>query len=132
MTLENNCTFISPHHQKISHVDMRPHRKDGKGSDNAYSFEYPTMASLIDAVISQEDNEFPCFWQQAIRALKNQDHTHQGQDIVNNKSVLFNLLQAGLIDHEAFDQPHNLGLVQIKPRPQPINQNKDIPSSGTV
>ncbi|KAF9643284.1 hypothetical protein BDM02DRAFT_3191922 [Thelephora ganbajun] len=88
MTLENNCTFISPCNQQVSCIDMRAHSKDGQMTNNAYGFAYPTMALLIDAMISQEDNKFPhcqfasgcsfdnIIWQQAIGALKNLDHTH--------------------------------------------------------
>ncbi|KAF9641911.1 hypothetical protein BDM02DRAFT_3133474, partial [Thelephora ganbajun] len=118
MTLENNRTFISPRNQKISRIDTRSHSKDGKMTDDAYGFPYPTMASLVDAVISQEDNEFPrcqfasgcsfddIVWQQAISALMNIDHTHRGSQSNDNESVLFSLLQAGLVDHQAFDLPH--------------------------
>ncbi|KAF9644003.1 hypothetical protein BDM02DRAFT_3190998 [Thelephora ganbajun] len=118
MTLENNCTFISPCHQKITHINTRPHCKDGKGTDDAYGFEYPTMTSLVDAVISQEDNEFPhhqytsgcsfddIVWQQAIGALKNQDHSRCGRSMADDEKVLFDLVQQGFVDHEVFDQPH--------------------------
>ncbi|KAF9642541.1 hypothetical protein BDM02DRAFT_3193055 [Thelephora ganbajun] len=118
MTLENNRTFISPRNQKISHIDTRSHSKDGKMTDDAYGFTYPTMASLVDAVISQEDNEFPrhqfalgcsfdnIVWQQAIGVLKNIDHTHRGQQQNDDESILFSLLQAGLVDHQPFDLPH--------------------------
>ncbi|KAF9642754.1 hypothetical protein BDM02DRAFT_3192731 [Thelephora ganbajun] len=118
MTLENNHTFISPCNQKISRIDTRAHSKDGKMMDDAYRFAYPMMASLVDAVISQEDNKFPCrqfalgclfdniVWQQVIGALKNIDHTYQGQQQGDDEHILFSLLQAGLIDHQAFDLPH--------------------------
>ncbi|KAF9643430.1 hypothetical protein BDM02DRAFT_3191658 [Thelephora ganbajun] len=118
MTLENNHTFISPRNQRVSRIDMRAHFKDGRPTDNAYSFNYSTMASLVDTVISQEDHEFPhrqfaagcsfddIVWQQAIRALKNINHTHRGHDNGDNEHVLFNLLQSRLVDHGAFDLPH--------------------------
>ncbi|KAF9642189.1 hypothetical protein BDM02DRAFT_3193724 [Thelephora ganbajun] len=118
MTLENNCSFITPRNQRISHIDTRSHSKDGKMTDDAYGFTYPTMASLVDAMISQEDNEFPrrqfalgcsfddIIWQQAISAMKNIDHTHRGLQTNDDESVLFSLLQAGLVDHQAFDLPH--------------------------
>ncbi|KAF9643804.1 hypothetical protein BDM02DRAFT_3191202 [Thelephora ganbajun] len=85
MTLENNCTFISPHNQRVSHIDTRPHHKNGKPTPDSYGFKYPTMASLVNAITTQEDNEFPrcqytsgcsfddIIWQQAIGALKNLD-----------------------------------------------------------
>ncbi|KAF9644581.1 hypothetical protein BDM02DRAFT_3190470 [Thelephora ganbajun] len=118
MTLENNQTFISPRNQKVSRLDARSHSKDGKMTDNAYRFTYPTMASLVDAVISQVDNEFPrrqyasgcsfddIVWQQAIGAMKNIDHTHRGKEQGDDEHILFSLLQAGLVDHQAFDLPH--------------------------
>ncbi|KAF9643757.1 hypothetical protein BDM02DRAFT_3132217 [Thelephora ganbajun] len=118
MTLENNQTFISPRNQKISRINTRAHSKDGKMTDNAYGFAYPMMALLVDAVISQEDNEFPrrqfavgcsfndIIWQQAIRALKNINHTHHGNDNGDDEHVLFCLLQARLINHQVFDLPH--------------------------
>ncbi|KAF9642529.1 hypothetical protein BDM02DRAFT_3193067 [Thelephora ganbajun] len=118
MTLENNQTFISPRNQRVSCIDARAHSKDGRMTDNAYRFPYPTMASLVDAMISQEDNEFPrrqfaagcsfddIIWQQAIGALKNIDHTHCGNDNRDDEHVLFSLLQAGLVNHQVFDLPH--------------------------
>ncbi|KAF9646728.1 hypothetical protein BDM02DRAFT_3188572 [Thelephora ganbajun] len=114
MTLENNRTFISPRNQRIS----RPHCKFGHATKDSYGFEYPTMSSLVDAVISQVDNEFPCrqfahgcsfddiVWQQAIGALMNQDHTRRGHDLVDDKKVLFDLVVSGLVDHQDFDEPH--------------------------
>ncbi|KAF9641956.1 hypothetical protein BDM02DRAFT_3133439, partial [Thelephora ganbajun] len=112
MTLENNCTFISPCNQKITRVDTRTHTKD------AYGFDYPSLPSLVDAVTSQEDNEFPhrqfalgcsfddIVWQQAIGSLMSLDHIHQGHDHGNDEHVLFSLIQAGLVDQQAFDLPH--------------------------
>ncbi|KAF9642376.1 hypothetical protein BDM02DRAFT_3193382 [Thelephora ganbajun] len=118
MTLENNCTFISPHNQRVTCIDTRPHCKNGKPTPNSYGFEYPTMASLVDAVISQEDNEFPrcqymsgcsfddIIWQQAIGALKNLDHSCCGRDMADDEKVLFNLVSAGIVNHQEFDEPH--------------------------
>ncbi|KAF9642637.1 hypothetical protein BDM02DRAFT_3192892 [Thelephora ganbajun] len=118
MTLENNHTFISPHNQKISRIDTRSHSKDGQMTNDAYGFTYPTMSLLVDAVISQVDNEFPrrqyatgcsfndVVWQQAIGALKNLDHVHQSKDHGDDEHVLFSLVQVGLLDHQAFDLPH--------------------------
>ncbi|KAF9642596.1 hypothetical protein BDM02DRAFT_3192962 [Thelephora ganbajun] len=112
MTLENNRTFISPRNQKITRVDTRTHTKD------AYGFDYPSMPSLVDAVTSQVDNEFPhhqfasgcsfddIVWQQAISSLMTLDHVHRGHDHGDDEHVLFSLIQAGLIDHQAFDLPH--------------------------
>ncbi|KAF9642859.1 hypothetical protein BDM02DRAFT_3192581 [Thelephora ganbajun] len=112
MTLENNHTFISPRNQKITRVDTRTHTKD------AYGFDYPSMPSLVDAVTSQVDNEFPhrqfasgcsfdnIVWQQAINSLMSLDHTHQGRDHGDDEHVLFSLIQAGLVDQQAFDLPH--------------------------
>ncbi|KAF9642782.1 hypothetical protein BDM02DRAFT_3192701 [Thelephora ganbajun] len=112
MTLENNHTFISPRNQKITRVDTRTHTKD------AYGFDYPSISSLADAVMSQVDNEFPCcqfasgcsfddiVWQQAIGSLMSLDHTHRGHDHRDDEHVLFSLIQAGLVDHQAFDLPH--------------------------
>ncbi|KAF9643132.1 hypothetical protein BDM02DRAFT_3192154 [Thelephora ganbajun] len=106
MTLENNRTFISPHNQKISRLNSRPHCKFGHATKDAYGFEYPTMSSLVDAVISQVNNEFPCrqfahgcsfddiVWQQAIGALMNQDHTRRGRDLVDDERVLFDLVSS--------------------------------------
>ncbi|KAF9643125.1 hypothetical protein BDM02DRAFT_3192174 [Thelephora ganbajun] len=83
MTLENNHTFISPHNQHVSYINIKPHLKDSKPDIDAYGFNYPSMALLINAITSQEDNEFPChqyvngclfnniIWQQAIGVLKN-------------------------------------------------------------
>ncbi|KAF9642522.1 hypothetical protein BDM02DRAFT_3193085 [Thelephora ganbajun] len=112
MTLENNRTFISPRNQKITHVDTRTHTKD------AYGFDYPSLPSLVDAVTSQVDNEFPrrqfasgcsfddIVWQQAIGSLMTLDHVHQGHDHGDDEHVLFGLIQAGLVDQQAFDLPH--------------------------
>ncbi|KAF9642313.1 hypothetical protein BDM02DRAFT_3193507 [Thelephora ganbajun] len=83
------------------------------------------MASLVNTVTSQEDNSFPCHqyasgcsfddivWQQAIGALKNQDHSHYGRDMANDEQVLFSLVPSGLVDHEAFDQPHKFSTQSI-------------------
>ncbi|KAF9642183.1 hypothetical protein BDM02DRAFT_3193741 [Thelephora ganbajun] len=118
MTLENNRTFISPRNQKISRLDSRPHCKFGCATKDSYGFEYPTMSSLVDVVISQVDNKFPrrqfahgcsfddIVWQQAIGALMNQDHTRWGRDLVDNEKVLFDLVLSGLVDHQEFDEPH--------------------------
>ncbi|KAF9642276.1 hypothetical protein BDM02DRAFT_3193564 [Thelephora ganbajun] len=118
MTLKNNCTFISPCNQKISHINMRAHSKDGQMTNDAFSFAYPTMSLLVDAVILQVDSKFPrhqytsgCLfddivWQQAIGALKNLDHSHQGQDHGDDEHTLFSLVQVGLVDHQPFDLPH--------------------------
>ncbi|KAF9642378.1 hypothetical protein BDM02DRAFT_3193384 [Thelephora ganbajun] len=118
MTLENNRTFISPRNQRITRLDSRPHSKFGHATKDSYGFEYPTMSSLVDAVISQVDNEFPrrqfahgcsfddIVWQQAIGALMNQDHTRQGRDLVDDEKVLFDLVASGLVDHQDFDEPH--------------------------
>ncbi|KAF9641948.1 hypothetical protein BDM02DRAFT_3194205 [Thelephora ganbajun] len=118
MTLENNRTFISPRNQKITHINAHPHCKNGKATTDSYGFEYPTMASLVDAVISQEDNEFPCrqyasgcsfddiVWQQAIRACKNMDHNRRGRDMGDEEKVLFDLVSAGIINHQEFDELH--------------------------
>ncbi|KAF9642017.1 hypothetical protein BDM02DRAFT_3194064 [Thelephora ganbajun] len=112
MTLENNRTFISPRNQKITRVDTRTHTKD------AYGFDYPSMPSLVDAVMSQVDNEFPrrqfasgcsfddIVWQQAIGSLMSLDHVHQGHDHGDDEHVLFSLIQAGLVNQQAFDLPH--------------------------
>ncbi|KAF9643099.1 hypothetical protein BDM02DRAFT_3192215 [Thelephora ganbajun] len=118
MTLENNQTFISPHNQRITHIDAWPHRKNGSATADSYGFEYPTFASLIDTVITQEDNEFPCrqyasgcsfddiIWQQAIGACKNMDHNHHGHNMGDEEKVLFDLVSMGIIDHQEFDKPH--------------------------
>ncbi|KAF9642114.1 hypothetical protein BDM02DRAFT_3193894 [Thelephora ganbajun] len=112
MTLENNCTFISPRNQKITRVNTRTHTKD------AYGFDYPSFPSLVDAVTSQVDNEFPCrqfasgcsfddiVWQQAIGSLMALNHVHRGHNHGDNEHVLFSLIQAGLVDQQAFDLPH--------------------------
>ncbi|KAF9643208.1 hypothetical protein BDM02DRAFT_3192043 [Thelephora ganbajun] len=112
MTLENNRTFISPRNQKITRVDTRTHTKD------AYGFDYPSLPSLVDAVTSQVDNEFPhrqfalgcsfddIVWQQAIGSLMSLDHIHRGHDHGDDEHVLFSLIQAGLVDQQAFDLPH--------------------------
>ncbi|KAF9644163.1 hypothetical protein BDM02DRAFT_3190865 [Thelephora ganbajun] len=106
MTLENNRTFITPRNQRISRIDARPHSKYGKATPDSYGFEYPTMSSLVDAVISQADNDFPrrqyasgcsfddIVWQQAIGASKNMDHTRRGRDMADDEKVLFDLVQA--------------------------------------
>ncbi|KAF9641981.1 hypothetical protein BDM02DRAFT_3194143 [Thelephora ganbajun] len=113
MTLENNCTFISPRNQRITRGDTRTHTKD------SYGFDYPSIPSLVDAVTSQVDNEFPhhqfaagcsfddIIWQQAISALMSLDHVHRGHDHGDDKHVLFSLIQAGLVDQQAFDLPNN-------------------------
>ncbi|KAF9642670.1 hypothetical protein BDM02DRAFT_3192844 [Thelephora ganbajun] len=118
MTLENNHTFITPCNQRITRIDARPHVKYGKVSQDSYGFEYPTMTSLVDAVISQEDNEFPrhqyvsgcsfndIVWQQAIGASCNMDYSRRGRDMGNKEKVLFDLVQVGIIDHQDFDEPH--------------------------
>ncbi|KAF9642585.1 hypothetical protein BDM02DRAFT_3192985 [Thelephora ganbajun] len=118
MTLENNCTFISPHNQRITHIDSCPHRKNRKATADSYGFDYPPFTSLIDTVITQEDNEFPhhqytsgcsfdnIVWQQAIGASKNMDHNHCGCDMNDEEKVLFKLVLAGIIDHQEFDEPH--------------------------
>ncbi|KAF9643735.1 hypothetical protein BDM02DRAFT_3191271 [Thelephora ganbajun] len=112
MTLENNRTFISPCNQKITRVDTRTHTKD------AYGFDYPSLPSLVDAVTSQVDNEFPrrqfasgcsfddIVWQQAISSLMTLNHVHRGHDHGDDEHVLFSLIQAGLVDQQAFDLPH--------------------------
>ncbi|KAF9652083.1 hypothetical protein BDM02DRAFT_3126684 [Thelephora ganbajun] len=112
MTLENNCTFISPRNQKITRVNTRTHTKD------VYGFDYPSLPSLVDAVTSQVDNEFPrcqfasgcsfddIVWQQAIGSLMSLDHVHRGHDHGDDEHVLFSLIQAGLVDQQAFDLPH--------------------------
>ncbi|KAF9648385.1 hypothetical protein BDM02DRAFT_3187147 [Thelephora ganbajun] len=122
MTLENNRTFISPHNQRIS----RPHSKRGLPTKDSYGFEYPTMSLLVDAVISQVDNEFPrcqyasrCLfddivWQQAIEALMNQDHSCRGRDMADNEKVLFNLVSARLINLQEFDEPHKWSTCSIR------------------
>ncbi|KAF9642511.1 hypothetical protein BDM02DRAFT_3193099 [Thelephora ganbajun] len=118
MTLENNHTFISPHGQKITCINMRSHSKDGQMTNDSFGFMYPTMPLLVDTIILQVDNEFPqhqfatgcsfnnIVWQQAIGALKHIDHEYHGKDHRDDEHVLFNLVQARLVDHQAFDLPH--------------------------
>ncbi|KAF9642300.1 hypothetical protein BDM02DRAFT_3193524, partial [Thelephora ganbajun] len=126
MTLENGRTFISPCNQRITRINACPHHKNGKPIPNSYGFEYPTMSSLVDAVISQEDNEFPrrqytsgcsfddIVWQQAIRACKNMDHNRRGHDMGDEEKVLFNLVFVGIIDHQEFDEPHKWSSQSIR------------------
>ncbi|KAF9643532.1 hypothetical protein BDM02DRAFT_3191498 [Thelephora ganbajun] len=126
MTLENNQTFISPHNQRISRLDSRPHRKNGKATPDSYRFEYPTMASLVDAMISQEDNKFPCrqyasgcsfndiVWQQAIGASRNMDYTHHSCNMGDEEKVLFNLVSVGIIDHQEFNKLHKWSSCSIR------------------
>ncbi|KAF9646135.1 hypothetical protein BDM02DRAFT_3130566 [Thelephora ganbajun] len=118
MTLENNRTFISPCNQRITRLDSHPHQKFSKPTPDSYGFEYLTMLSLVDAVTSQVDNEFPrrqymsgcsfddIVWQQAIGSLMNQDHSRCGCDMVDDEKVLFDLVLAGLVDPQEFDKPH--------------------------
>ncbi|KAF9643596.1 hypothetical protein BDM02DRAFT_3191413 [Thelephora ganbajun] len=118
MTLENNCTFISPRNQRITHINTRPHMKNGKPTPDSYGFEYPSMSLLVNAVISQEDNKFPhcqytsgcsfddIIWQQAIGALKNNNHSCHSRSMVDDEKVLFDLVQVGIINHQEFDEPH--------------------------
>ncbi|KAF9644359.1 hypothetical protein BDM02DRAFT_3190683 [Thelephora ganbajun] len=126
MTLENNHTFISPCNQRVTHINTCPHCKNGKATPDSYGFEYPTMASLVDAVISQEANEFPrcqyasgcsfddIVWQQAIGALKNLDHSRRGRDMVDDEKVLFDLLTVGIVDHQEFNELHKWSLRSIR------------------
>ncbi|KAF9642028.1 hypothetical protein BDM02DRAFT_3194053 [Thelephora ganbajun] len=126
MTLENNRTFISPRNQKITRLDSHPHCKFGHPTKDSYGFEYPTMSSLVNAVISQVDNDFPrrqfangcsfddIVWQQAIGALMNQDHTRWGCDLVDDEKVLFDLVSSGLVDHQEFDEPHKWSSQSIR------------------
>ncbi|KAF9643038.1 hypothetical protein BDM02DRAFT_3192293 [Thelephora ganbajun] len=107
MTLKNNRTFVSPRNQKITRLNSRPHCKYGQPTKDSYGFEYPSMTSLVDAVISQVDNEFPrrqfasgcsfddIVWQQAIGALMNQDHSRRGCDMADDEKVLFDLVSSG-------------------------------------
>ncbi|KAF9643535.1 hypothetical protein BDM02DRAFT_3191487 [Thelephora ganbajun] len=126
MTLENNHTFISPRNQRITRLDSHPHSKYGKATQDSYRFEYLTMSLLVNTVISQVDNEFPhrqfasgcsfddIVWQQAIRALMNQDHTRRGWDMVDDEKVLFDLVSVGLMDHQEFDEPHKWSSCSIR------------------
>ncbi|KAF9643643.1 hypothetical protein BDM02DRAFT_3191359 [Thelephora ganbajun] len=118
MTLENNRTFISPRNQRITRIDERSHMKHGSPTKDSYGFDYPTMPSLVDAVICQEDSQHPCcqfasgcsfddiVWQQAIGACMNMDHNRRGRDMGDDESVLFDLVSSGIIDHQSFDEPH--------------------------
>ncbi|KAF9642544.1 hypothetical protein BDM02DRAFT_3193048 [Thelephora ganbajun] len=92
MTLVNNCTFVSPRNQKITRLDSHPHCKFGHPTKDSYGFEYPTMSSLVNAVISQVDNDFP---------------RHQFANGCSfDDIVLFDLVLSGLVDHQEFDEPH--------------------------
>ncbi|KAF9642807.1 hypothetical protein BDM02DRAFT_3192647 [Thelephora ganbajun] len=126
MTLKNNHTFVSPRNQRITHLDSRPHMKYGQPTKDSYGLDYPTMSSLINAVISQKDNKFPCrqfmsgcsfdniVWQQAIGALMNQDHSRCTHSLADEEKVLFDLVSAGLINHQEFDEPHKWLLRSIR------------------
>ncbi|KAF9643097.1 hypothetical protein BDM02DRAFT_3132656 [Thelephora ganbajun] len=117
MTLKNNQDLLN---------QCSPPQEEWQGSNRQLWVEYPTMASLVDAIISQEDNEFPhhqfasgcsfddIVWQQAIGACKNMDHNHHGCDMGDEEKVLFDLVSLGIIDHQEFNEPHKWSSCSIR------------------
>ncbi|KAF9643356.1 hypothetical protein BDM02DRAFT_3191794 [Thelephora ganbajun] len=110
MSLQDNKVFVSPRNQKITRLDTRV------CTQTSFGTEATSPLQLIEAVLSQCDEEMPCrawdegssfddqVWQQAISALRNQDENHRSREMNDDESVLFQLIQKGIVDMSSFDK----------------------------
>ncbi|KAF9642466.1 hypothetical protein BDM02DRAFT_3193175 [Thelephora ganbajun] len=110
MSLQDNKVFVSPHNQKITHLGTQVHDK------TSFSTNTTSPVQLVEAVLSQQDHEMPCqawdeggsfddqVWQQAISTLCNQDESCHTREMCDDESVLFQLIQRGIMDMSSFDK----------------------------
>ncbi|KAF9642060.1 hypothetical protein BDM02DRAFT_3193997 [Thelephora ganbajun] len=94
----------------ITWLDTRLRTKNSFGLDTTSPLE------LVEGVLLQEDANMPHWawdeggssddqvWQQAISTLRNQDENHHSCAMNNDKSILFQLIQCGVVDMLSFNK----------------------------